>query len=80
MHLGGKASSVKITPQERKIAITAAKTMGLEVAGVDIIRSKSGPKVLEINSSPGLEGIEAITGKDVAGLMIESIIRNLAKA
>lgn len=76
LHLGGKASTVKITPQERKIAINAAKTMGLKVAGVDIIRSKDGPKVLEINSSPGLEGIESITGKDVAGLMIESIIKN----
>lgn len=79
LHLGGKASTVKITPQERKIAINAAKTMGLNVAGVDIIRSKDGSKVLEINSSPGLEGIEAITGKDVAGLMIESIINNLRK-
>ncbi len=56
LHLGGSASAVKITADERKIAIQAAKIMGLHVAGVDIIRSKSGPKVLEINSSPGLEG------------------------
>lgn len=77
LHLGGKASSVKISPQERKIAINAAKAMGLKVAGVDIIRSKDGPKVLEINSSPGLEGIEDITGKDIAGLMIECIERQL---
>jgi len=51
--------------------------MGLQVAGVDIIRSRSGPKVLEINSSPGLEGIESITEKDIAGLMIECIERKL---
>ncbi len=79
LHLGGTASTVKITTEERKIAINAAKAMGLKVAGVDIIRSKDGPKVLEINSSPGLEGIEEITGKDVAGLMIESIEKHLRK-
>ena len=77
LHLGGKASAVKTTPEERKIAIYAAKAMGLKVAGVDIIRSKTGPKVLEINSSPGLEGIEYITGKDVAGLMIEAIEKGI---
>ena len=73
LHLGGSASSVKITSEERKIAVLAAKAMGLQVAGVDVIRSKSGPKVLETNSSPGLEGIESITEKDIAGLMIECI-------
>lgn len=77
LHLGGTASEVKISAEERKIAINAAKCMGLHVAGVDIIRSKSGPKVLEINSSPGLEGIEEVTGKDIAGLMIESIEKQL---
>ncbi len=77
LHLGGTAESVKITAEERKIAIAATKAMGLAVAGVDIIRSKAGPKVLEINSSPGLEGIEAITGKDIAGLMIEAIERHV---
>lgn len=77
LHLGGTASTVKITAEERRIAINSAKAMGLKVAGVDIIRSKDGPKVLEINSSPGLEGIEEITGKDVAGLMIESIEKAL---
>lgn len=71
LHLGGTASAIKVTPEERKLAIKAAKVMGLKVAGVDIIRAKSGPKVLEINSSPGLEGIEAVTGKDIAGLMID---------
>lgn len=79
LHLGGTASAVKITAEERKIAVNATKTMGLKVAGVDIIRSKDGPKVLEINSSPGLEGIEDITGKDVAGLMIESIEKNVKR-
>lgn len=80
LHLGGSASSVKITSEERKIAIAATKAMGLQVAGVDIIRSKSGPKVLEINSSPGLEGIESITEKDIAGLMIEAIERKLKES
>lgn len=77
LHLGGSATSIKITAQERKIAINAAKAMGLKVAGVDIIRSKDGPKVIEINSSPGLEGIEDVTGKDIAGLMIECIERHV---
>jgi ribosomal protein S6--L-glutamate ligase len=79
LHLGGSAQAVKITAEERKIAINAAKAMGLIVAGVDLIRSKEGPKVLEINSSPGLEGIEDITGKDIACLMIEAIERNIRK-
>lgn len=77
LHLGGSASSVKITAEERKIAVSATKAMGLKVAGVDIIRSKTGPKVLEINSSPGLEGIEDTTGKDIAGLMIECIEKQI---
>jgi len=79
LHLGGTASSVKITSEERKIAINASKAMGLKVAGVDIIRSKDGPKVLEINSSPGLEGIEDTTGKDIAGLMIECIEKGIRR-
>ncbi len=73
LHLGGKASEVKITSVERKIAIGSAKAMGLKAAGVDMIRSREGPKVLEINSSPGLEGIEEITGKDIAKLMIQCV-------
>ncbi len=79
LHLGGTAAAVRITSEERKIAINATKAMGLAVAGVDIIRSKSGPKVLEINSSPGLEGIEEITDKDIAGLMIQAIEKNIRK-
>ena len=79
IHRGGSATEVKITAEERKIAIQSAKTVGLKVAGVDIIRSASGPKVLEINSSPGLEGIESTTGKDIADMMIQSIERSVAK-
>ncbi len=78
IHQGGSASIVKITPEERKLAVKAAKTMGLKVAGVDIIRSSKGPLLLEINSSPGLEGIEGATGKDVAGSMINSIEKALS--
>ncbi|EED31977.1 alpha-L-glutamate ligase, RimK family [gamma proteobacterium NOR5-3] len=78
LHQGGTAALVRITPEERKLAIKATKTMGLEVAGVDIIRSAKGPLLLEINSSPGLEGIETATGKDIAGDMIASVERALS--
>ena len=77
IHQGGSASIVKITPAERALAIKAAKVLGLKVAGVDIIRSKNGPLLLEVNSSPGLEGIESATGKDIAGMMISSIEKKL---
>jgi ribosomal protein S6--L-glutamate ligase len=78
LHQGGTAALVRITPEERRLAIKATKTMGLQVAGVDIIRSARGPLLLEINSSPGLEGIEAATGKDIAGDMIAAIERALS--
>jgi ribosomal protein S6--L-glutamate ligase len=77
IHQGGSASVVKITPQERALAIKAAKTFGLKVAGVDIIRSKNGPLLLEVNSSPGLEGIETATGKDIASMVVSSIEKKL---
>lgn len=77
IHQGGTASIVKITPEERALSIKAAKILGLKVAGVDIIRSKNGPLLLEVNSSPGLEGIESATGKDIAGMMISSIEKKL---
>ena len=77
LHQGGKAKIVRITKEERQIASKAAKTMGLRVAGVDIIRSQTGPLLLEVNSSPGLEGIETATGKDIAGMIINSIERKL---
>ena len=76
IHLGATGKVVEITKQEREMAIKAAKIIGLEVAGVDMVRSKEGPKILEINSSPGLEGIEAATGVDVAGKMIEFMEKN----
>ena len=73
LHRGGSAKMVKITPEERSTAIRAAKVMGLNVAGVDILRANHGPVIMEVNSSPGLEGIESATGKDVAGQIIEFI-------
>ena len=79
IHLGGTGHKVKITPQERKIAVAAAKVVGLKVTGVDMIRSNDGPKVIEVNSSPGLEGVEGTTGKDIAGLMIEHIEKQVEK-
>ena len=78
LHRGGSASLTKITPQERRTAVAAAKIMGLNVAGVDLLRSSRGPLVMEVNSSPGLEGIEAATGKDIAGMIIEFIQKNAA--
>ena len=76
IHLGGTASIIKVTSEEKKIAIKAAKAMDLKVAGVDIIRSSKGPLLLEVNSSPGLEGIEGATNKDIAGEMILAIEKN----
>ena len=76
LHRGGSATSIRITPEERSTAVRAAKIMGLNVAGVDILRSNHGPVVMEVNSSPGLEGIETTTGKDIAGQIIEFIEKN----
>lgn len=76
LHRGGTATPAKLSPEERKAAVRAAKVMGLNVAGVDIIRSKHGPLILEVNSSPGLEGIEKAAGKDVAAAIIEYIEKN----
>jgi ribosomal protein S6--L-glutamate ligase len=77
IHMGGTATITKVTPEERRIAILATKTMGLKVAGVDIIRGQNSPLLLEVNSSPGLEGIEGASNKDIAGKMIEAIERDL---
>jgi ribosomal protein S6--L-glutamate ligase len=77
IHRGGIASPIKLTGAERKMAISAASVMRLHVAGVDIIRSSDGPKVLEVNSSPGLEGIESVTHKDIASMLIESIEKHV---
>lgn len=76
IHLGGTASVIRATADEKRIAIKAAKAMNLKVAGVDIIRSSKGPLLLEVNSSPGLEGIEGATNKDIAGEMIKAIEKN----
>jgi len=76
LHRGGTAELIRITPEERSTATRAAKVMGLNVAGVDILRSNHGPVVMEVNSSPGLEGIEAATGKDVAGMIIQFMEKN----
>ncbi len=73
LHRGGTASITRLTPQERATAVRAAKTMGLSVAGVDLLRSAHGPLVMEVNSSPGLEGIETSTGKDVARMIIQHL-------
>jgi len=79
LHRGGTASVTKITPEERSTAVRAAKILGLNVAGVDLLRSNHGPVVMEVNSSPGLEGIETATGKDVAGMIIDLIEKNANK-
>jgi ribosomal protein S6--L-glutamate ligase len=76
LHRGGQAETVKLTPEERSTAVRAAKAMGLRVAGVDLLRSNHGPVVMEVNSSPGLGGIEKATGIDVAGKIIEFVAKN----
>lgn len=76
LHRGGSATLVKLTPEERSTAVRAANAMGLNVCGVDILRSNHGPVVMEVNSSPGLEGIEGATQKNIAGLIIEFIEKN----
>lgn len=76
LHRGGSATLVKITPEERSTAVRAAKIMGLNICGVDLLRSNHGPVVMEVNSSPGLRGIESATSKDVASIIIEFVEKN----
>ncbi|PRX37606.1 ribosomal protein S6--L-glutamate ligase [Meinhardsimonia xiamenensis] len=76
LHRGGSAELIKLSPEERSTAVRAARCMGLNVCGVDMLRSNHGPVVMEVNSSPGLEGIEKATGLDVAGKIIEFIEKN----
>ena len=76
LHQGGTASKIKITPEERSTAVRAARSMGLNVCGVDLLRSNHGPVVMEINSTPGLEGIEGATGVDIASAIIDFIEKN----
>ncbi len=76
VHLGANAREIKITAKERAIAIKATKVLGLDLAGVDMLRSNRGPLILEVNSSLGLKGIEAATGKDLADMIIDYIEKN----
>jgi len=78
IHQGGTAKAAKLSREERRAAQKAAKAMKLNVAGVDILRSDTGPKILEVNSSPGLEGIEKATGKDIASEIIACIEANVS--
>ncbi len=76
LHRGGSAMKIKLTPEERSTALRSAKKLGLRIAGVDMLRSNHGPLVMEVNSSPGLEGIEKASGKDVATAIIEFVEKN----
>lgn len=76
LHRGGTASLIQLSPEERATAIKSAKKLGLGIAGVDLLQSNRGPLVMEVNSSPGLEGIEGATGIDIAGKIIEYVERN----
>lgn len=76
LHRGGTASVIKLSREEKEVAIAAAKSMGLGVAGVDMLQSNRGPLVMEVNSSPGLEGIEKATGLNIAGKIIEYLEKN----
>ena len=80
LHMGGSASTVRITKEERETAVRAARAFRLNMAGVDMLRSSEGPKVLEVNSSPGLEGIEKATGKNLSGLLFDEIERRVRPA
>jgi ribosomal protein S6--L-glutamate ligase len=79
MHRGATARSVRLSEEEANIVLKSARIMGLEIAGVDFLRTSRGPMVMEVNASPGLEGIETITGEDVAGRIIDSVARKARK-
>lgn len=79
LHRGGSASTVQLSEAENDTALRAARVMGLNIAGVDLLRSKRGPLVLEVNSSPGLEGIESTTGLDISGEIVEYLARRVRK-
>jgi ribosomal protein S6--L-glutamate ligase len=78
LHRGGSSQKIRLTPEERSSAVRAAKAMGLRVAGVDLVRSKHGPLVLEVNSSPGLEGIETASGVDIGTKIFQFIEQHAA--
>ena len=73
LHQGGTAAATRISKEERETALRAARAFGLNMAGVDLLRSVDGPKVLEVNSSPGFEGVEKATGKDIVGRLYDEI-------
>ena len=79
LHRGGNGQKIQLSPEENDTAIRAAKAMGLKIAGVDLLCSNHGPVVMEVNSSPGLEGIEKATGVDVAGKIIDFVVQNAAE-
>ncbi len=79
LHSGGEATTIKLTKAEKKIAIHSAKVMGLDVAGVDLIQSNRGPLIMEVNSCPGLEGIEKTTKIDVAGKIMDFVENGVRK-
>ena len=74
IHRGGEGTPIALTPEYERAAVKAAQVVGLEVAGVDMLESETGPKIMEVNSSPGFEGLEAATGKDIAGMIIDHAI------
>ena len=76
LHRGGTANVIQLTDEEENAALKAAKAMGLGIAGVDLLQSSRGPLILEVNSSPGLEGIESATGKNIANYIIKYVERN----
>lgn len=80
IHQGGTGTPIKLTDDERKAALKAAKAMGLQICGVDLLRSSRGPLVLEVNSAPGLEGIERVTGRDIADTIIEYVENNAKRS
>lgn len=80
LHRGGSAKSVRISKEEREAALKSAKVFGLGIAGVDLLRSANGPKVLEVNSSPGFQGIEEATGKNIAGHLYDAIEKKVRPA
>jgi ribosomal protein S6--L-glutamate ligase len=79
LHRGGSSKIIELTVEEKYTAILAAKAVGLGIAGVDMLQSERGPLVLEVNSSPGLEGIEKTTGEDIAGRIIAYIEKNVKR-
>src|SRR5690606_6324533 len=79
LHRGGSASAVTLDAREREVAIGAVRAVGLRVAGVDLLRSRRGPRVLEVSASPGLEGIESVSGVDVAGQIVGYVARAVAR-